>query len=60
MARNMANKFILKAGEPMGSKEKTFAAIVKSGYPGGWLMPSVYAEVIVSGESSFLNAGNVV
>jgi hypothetical protein len=60
MARNITNKLILKAGEPIGNKENTFPAIVKIGYPGGWLIPSVYADVIVSGESSFLNAGNIV
>jgi hypothetical protein len=59
-ARKMESKLILNAGDPTGRREKIFAPRLKAGYEGGCPIPSVYALVIVSGESSFLNAGYAV
>jgi hypothetical protein len=56
-AKKAENKFILNAGEPTGSRENIFAARLNDGYDGGCPIPSVYALVMVSGESSFLKAG---
>jgi hypothetical protein len=51
------NRLTLKAGEPTGKRENILPVSVNSGYEGGCPMPSVYALVMVSGESLFLKAG---